>query len=247
MNHSCDPTSYSAGEYDTATGGNYFTVATRNIRAGEQISCDYDLFEWDAKDKGIDQCGCAASICRGPVHGFGALCREVQEARLGVAYATNVIAWTRANPGTVYFRVSPPPGIRVASCGIGGGLGWSLVASRRFTVGELVFVNRTFNVEESKVARILLSVPDPSWVLPDNESTTDAACFWTQPQHVTRVLNWVDHSVKLAAGKRALYGFDTFMDHSCMPNTRQVPVHLWVVGGLYCSIYKFVHLLCQIR
>jgi hypothetical protein len=70
MNHSCDPTTYSSNSEENEFGGSYGTIASRDIETGDEITCDYDLFELDCKDKGIDECKCGASICRGNVHGF---------------------------------------------------------------------------------------------------------------------------------------------------------------------------------
>lgn len=67
-NHSCDPNSYTI-----YTGGDetkYVLQATKDIKKGDQITCDYELFEWDCKDKTIDACGCGAKICRKRIWGY---------------------------------------------------------------------------------------------------------------------------------------------------------------------------------
>eukprot|EP00808_Paulinella_micropora_P005361 g76174.t1 len=92
MNHSCDPCTYSVNIYDSDEFGSYETVATRDIKAGDEITCDYDLFEWDAKDKGIDPCSCGAEQCRGRAIGFYFLPPETQEKLL--PYAMPEIART---------------------------------------------------------------------------------------------------------------------------------------------------------
>lgn len=70
MNHSCDPTTYSADERRFEGGGTYDTVALKDIPAGSEVTCDYDLFEFDSRDKGITQCACGSKICRGQAIGF---------------------------------------------------------------------------------------------------------------------------------------------------------------------------------
>ncbi len=70
MNHSCEPNTYSRDGEVGADFETYDTVASRDIKAGDEINCDYCLFEWDCRDKGIDQCGCGSELCRGQVWGF---------------------------------------------------------------------------------------------------------------------------------------------------------------------------------
>jgi hypothetical protein len=51
MNHSCDPTTISVDPIDEENGGSYGTEALRDIVPGEELTADYDLFEWDNRDK----------------------------------------------------------------------------------------------------------------------------------------------------------------------------------------------------
>eukprot|EP00457_Paulinella_chromatophora_P014378 gb/GEZN01014796.1/.p1 GENE.gb/GEZN01014796.1/~~gb/GEZN01014796.1/.p1 ORF type:complete len:279 (+),score=61.34 gb/GEZN01014796.1/:33-839(+) len=85
MNHSCDPTTESKNENRTDTYCMYDTVARRDIKAGEEINCDYNLFEWDCKDKGIDVCACKALNCKKVIHGFSNLDLATQKKMLPLA------------------------------------------------------------------------------------------------------------------------------------------------------------------
>jgi hypothetical protein len=92
MNHSCNPTTISTeceGEY-------YNTEAARDIEVGEEITCDYDLFEWDSRDKGIEKCGCGAAKCRGKALGFKFLDPELQKVMIKSAYEEVTDAWEAA-------------------------------------------------------------------------------------------------------------------------------------------------------
>jgi hypothetical protein len=58
---------------------------------GEEITCDYDLFEWDARDKGISKCECGAPNCRGAALGFKFLPFDLQCEMIGNATAECVL------------------------------------------------------------------------------------------------------------------------------------------------------------
>jgi hypothetical protein len=80
MNHSCEPTSCSM---DVITEGDdpptrYHQVALVDLEPGDQITCDYLLFDWDC-DGHQFTCACGSERCHGEIHGFSALTREVQE------------------------------------------------------------------------------------------------------------------------------------------------------------------------
>lgn len=68
MNHSCEPSTASVDVSEDET--EYNQVATRDLKKGDQITCDYETFEWDCRDKGIDSCGCGMPRCRKRVWGI---------------------------------------------------------------------------------------------------------------------------------------------------------------------------------
>lgn len=68
MNHSCDPSTTSMNISEDET--EYDQVALRDLKKGDQITCDYETFEWDCKDKGINNCGCGALTCRKRIWGY---------------------------------------------------------------------------------------------------------------------------------------------------------------------------------
>jgi len=82
MNHSCQPNTNSCGNksFSDESGGCYTTVCIRDINVGDQITCDYDLIEWDCPDKGIDKCSCGSATCRGRVWGFKHLSESEQKS-----------------------------------------------------------------------------------------------------------------------------------------------------------------------
>lgn len=79
MNHSCAPNSYSADEIlaDGTPTGAYRQVALVDLQPGDQITCDYVLFDWDC-DGHQFTCTCGAPWCYGEIAGFAALAPAVQ-------------------------------------------------------------------------------------------------------------------------------------------------------------------------
>ncbi len=80
MNHSCDPSTLSTDVIDQEgkkTVG-YVQVAARDLEPGEEITCDYVLFDWDG-DGHQFHCQCGSSECYGYVGGFVSLAPDVQE------------------------------------------------------------------------------------------------------------------------------------------------------------------------
>jgi len=77
MNHSCDPTTFSVVLPEHAGTGGYITRAARAIRAGDEITCNYLLFDWDCDGHAFD-CLCEAKNCFGRIAGFSGLPFETQ-------------------------------------------------------------------------------------------------------------------------------------------------------------------------
>ena len=86
MNHSCDPSTLSSDvtEGDMTVG--YVQRATRNLIPGDEITCDYVLFDWDG-DGHRFMCQCGASSCYGYVGGFVSLPPEIQDRLADQAYS----------------------------------------------------------------------------------------------------------------------------------------------------------------
>ena len=73
LNHSCDP--------NCGLLGSQVLVAMRDIAPGEEITFDYNTFEYEI-DQGGGQCTCGAATCRGRVPGFKHVAADVR-ARYG--------------------------------------------------------------------------------------------------------------------------------------------------------------------
>lgn len=82
MNHACDPNSRSV---DIVPAGErvaplYQQVALRDLSPGDEITCDYTLYDWTC-DGHQFTCACGASDCFGEIRGFEALPPDVQQQR----------------------------------------------------------------------------------------------------------------------------------------------------------------------
>lgn len=70
INHSCDPNTYSLTNPEMTLANEYYQVASKDIEVGEELTCDYNLFDYDCRDKGIVECHCGAANCRKTISGF---------------------------------------------------------------------------------------------------------------------------------------------------------------------------------
>jgi hypothetical protein len=61
-------------------------VCIRDIEIGDQITCDYDLIEYDCADKGIDCCACGSASCRTKIWGFKHLEEGLKEVMIEYAF-----------------------------------------------------------------------------------------------------------------------------------------------------------------
>jgi SET domain len=80
MNHSCLPNTYSYKFADN----HYKCIATRNIKANDEITCDYNILYWDyeqAAGKAM-QCNCLMLNCQKEIKGFRHLHKESQKMLL---------------------------------------------------------------------------------------------------------------------------------------------------------------------
>lgn len=61
LNHSCDPSAY-------VDWNNLCLKAKRALRAGEEITCDYNTTDYEIHS--VFQCSCGSPKCRGIIRGF---------------------------------------------------------------------------------------------------------------------------------------------------------------------------------
>jgi hypothetical protein len=70
MNHSCDANAHFPPLRRTKTESHYRAVAIRDIAAGDEVTCDYALFDSSCDGPEIEVCACGTGKCRGKMFGF---------------------------------------------------------------------------------------------------------------------------------------------------------------------------------
>ena len=89
MNHSCDPNTFDEVKPDPHHHGSRDflsqCIAARVIEEGEEITTDYDLFDWEFEGEGSFDCHCSSALCRGRVGGFSNLTADQKESMKGRA------------------------------------------------------------------------------------------------------------------------------------------------------------------
>lgn len=78
LNHSCGANSYTPMTARSPGLFHYDQTAVRRIEPGDEITCDYDVFDYEFDVNPIDPCGCKSTECRGVVKGFKHLALEAQ-------------------------------------------------------------------------------------------------------------------------------------------------------------------------
>ena len=197
MNHSCDPTTISRQTTDLYSKNQYQTVALRDIQPGDEITCDYNLFEYDCSGKVIDVCLCGSSLCIGRIAGYRYLSIEEQKKRIGLVDPEVLYSLAAdINNKFLYFPDLLCPTDRVIIEPVDEG-SYKLVAQRNFTKDEVVY-------------------PNKSLIFPEDHSIV------IEVYDKRKWLENLVYSVNKGDGKREFYYFDSFQNHSCDPNTYMI-------------------------
>lgn len=86
INHSCQANSYSeyAGDPKKEVVS-YKQIALRDIKVGEELSCNYFNYVWEREEKGV-KCQCNTKECFGYLKGFSDLSAKDQESLIHYAH-----------------------------------------------------------------------------------------------------------------------------------------------------------------
>ena len=79
MNHSCDPNTL---DQWSETGEDSQMVAAKDIQPGDELTCDYNLSDWDFEGLASFDCWCGAPSCQQRIEGFSRLTQGEQERLL---------------------------------------------------------------------------------------------------------------------------------------------------------------------
>lgn len=197
MNHSCNPSTISK----SLDLYRYQQVAFRDIHPGDEITCDYNLFEYDCGGKTIETCLCNDISCIKRVAGFRYLSKEHQQSRLEQMDSSVLEAMAADSSNNFFYfpesdlkcpldrvriDMHTDPNERSSS--------YKMIATRDYSKGEVIYSNQS-----------LLVPHDCNIVVVLNNKR-----IWLE--------NLV-HTINRGNGQREFYLFDSFQNHSCEPNT----------------------------
>lgn len=195
MNHSCDPTTISEQSSEQkALNEEYQTIALKDIHPGDEITSDYNLFEYDCRDKGIEQCLCGSPDCIGRIAGFRYLSTQEQQRRISLVEHEVLMEMNNDPENKFHYITDLKFPIDRVVLELVGKESFKLLAAKPFTKGEIVYHNES-----------LMFSKDASIVLQLGKSR-----------------KWLDnlvYTVNRGNDQREFYYFDSFQNHSCDPNT----------------------------
>ena len=113
INHSCDGNTYITDVRLVSGGGSFQAHAVRNIRAGEELTSDYDTFVYHHPGL-IAPCLCESSHCRGQLDGFAVLPIETKLRLLHRVDESVLWAWIGASPEVFYRQHVLPDGLQLS-------------------------------------------------------------------------------------------------------------------------------------
>lgn len=195
MNHSCDATSYSYTNEEMFSDCQYAQIAAKDIQIGEEINCNYNLFEYDCKDKGIDECHCGSTNCQHQIGGFKWIPLHEQIKLLPRVDKFIMEAFLADHPEMIYIdQWTIPDPIEILLADDLDSMGSTIISKHAYQPGDVIYELTTLHFEENK--NILFRLKN-RFVLVNN----------------------VLHTVRRENSMREFYYGDSFMNHSCDPNT----------------------------
>lgn len=191
MNHSCNPTIICNNKSDIL----YDVIAFRNIKIGDEITCDYALFDYKCNGHEIPVCLCGERNCRGSMTGFYNLDINTQLSLLG--YVDNVIFenFLRDNKLEYCGEIKCPDCCKIKTkkenylC---------LISTKHFNEGDVTYQNKPIIFEKNNPNQRALYKLDGRY-------------------HIASCDLFIVRSTY-----REFLMFDSFMNHSCDPNTAMV-------------------------
>lgn len=190
MNHSCDPNTYSFNDDEMIKNCEYLQIATKDINIGDEITCDYNLFDYDCSDKNITNCYCKSPNCRKEIKGFKWLPFDEQIKLLPQIDAYTLNQFLADHPEILYFDLQVPANLEIAK----DRGHFKIVSLREFQPGEIIYTNQTLTFKDDK---LILTHYKNDFVL----------------------INNISHTINKGDSLREFFYFDSFMNHSCDPNT----------------------------
>jgi len=208
MNHSCNPNVYCPLVYRIKDEMCYDTIALRDIRPGEELTCDYACFDYECDGHEIAQCGCKAPNCRGEMKGFKCLSLEEKIRIMPMCEPEIVDTFFQENPNmTLLESMVPCQNIRLeVACGQ-----TYIVAAKTFAKGDLIFSNQATIIS-------VRTFMDQTFILKLVEKDATDEKNNVKTRYV--ILDKDHHFIHRPSYVESI-GYDSFMDHCCNPNSEQ--------------------------
>jgi hypothetical protein len=191
MNHSCVPNTYFSASRQTAHEScfEYDAIVNRDIHAGDEITCNYLLFEYELDGRAFD-CECGAENCFRSIRGFKN-CTLHQKLSILPHVDPPLVDWFRADHPEILLRDLRYDDKRVVLFSTDR-TNYGIKSTQAFDTGDVVFENTIEAIPLTH--RVAVRCMDGYRLL-----STDV--------HFTK------HQTFLA-----YYGIDSFTNHSCKPN-----------------------------
>lgn len=189
MNHSCNPTTICHNKSDVL----YDVVAYRDISIGDEITCDYALFDYECNGHEISLCMCGESNCRESMNGFMNLKRQLQLELL--SHVDDIIFNNFVEDNNLIYcgEIICPDCCKIEFDK--DKKYWKLSAEKNFQKGDVIYENESVIFEKNnKCQRALYKLKGKYYI-------AQPELYIVRPTY------------------REFLGFDSFMNHSCNPNT----------------------------
>lgn len=191
MNHSCNPTvicnNLSDSEYDV--------IAFRDIEIGDEITCDYALFDYECNGHEIEKCECSHLNCRGNMKGFKNLNLEHQLLLLNYVDQDIFDKFVSSNNLTYVGEINCPNDLEISTKFTNESISHFIFTNKEFNLGDIICTNTSMKL--NKDAILLYKLNGIFYISHD------------------------DLFIFRQNFKEFLF-FDSFMNHSCSPNTKMV-------------------------
>jgi hypothetical protein len=115
MNHSCEANIVCPATKKTQTHLYYDAIALRDINVGDELTCDYAVFDYECDGHEIAVCGCKSEQCRGSMHGFKNLTFEEKVNIIPYCDREVMIQYSKDDANVSFVDCVLPDGVGLSS------------------------------------------------------------------------------------------------------------------------------------
>lgn len=185
MNHSCDPSTICKNLSETE----YDVIAYKDILEGDEITCDYSLFDYECDGHEIEKCECCSEKCRGSMRGFKNLDLKTQIELLDLVDEEIFELFIKENKIINCGEIICPDCVKIKTI---NNL-HSLISMKKYSVGDIIYSNESLIIVGTN--KLLYKLENK--------------------YHIAN-----DDLYIIRENFKEFLMFDSFMNHSCDPNTK---------------------------